>query len=218
MRKIAAVVALLTVWGCGKVQAGSTLPRQTQEVDGRTIYGVLPTGPTDRAVLRALPTVATYRWGYPSAHFSGVSAEDDSASVSFAAHELRRYSSEVLRLNGWREAGEGEAAEFELAVMRVERTAEWKERRQDPRVRGPDPNSCRNKPAAQRANCIEPMPREAPTVLITVRGTEVRHAFAIVRLRDGATAWWVSPQQSEIQIATLRLLQAGIAESPAPAP
>lgn len=48
---------------------------------------------------------------------------------------------------------------------------------------------------------------------MTVRGTDIRLAFAIVRLSDRATVWWISPVESEIQIATLRLLQVG-AESP----
>jgi hypothetical protein len=211
-------VALLLLLGplgaCGKPLTTPSV-RRTTLVDGRTIYGMLPAGPLDRPLLRALPTVATYRWGLPGDHFEGVSAAEDSASQTFAAHEHRAFASEVLRLNGWREAPAGTEPDFELAVARVERSAEWKETRPDPRGQMPNPDTCRNRPAAQRNLCVEPMPRDYPPVTVTVRGTDVRYAFAIVRVSDRATAWWISPVPSEIQIATLRLLQAGAEAPPA---
>lgn len=199
---------------CGK-PLSTPMPRRTTVVDGRTVFGTLPEGPVGRASLRALPTSATYRWGLPSAHFTGVTPAEDSASQTFAAHELRTFASEVLRINGWREAAAGAAPEFELAVVRIERLAEWHESRPDPRPQPPDPQSCRNKPPAQRANCVEPMPRTPPSIRVLVRGVDVRFAFAIVRLSDRATAWWISPVESAIQIATLRLLQAGTDAAPA---
>ncbi|HRN52772.1 MAG TPA: hypothetical protein PK788_04710 [Gemmatimonadaceae bacterium] len=199
---------------CGK-PLSTPIPRRVTTVDGRTVFGTIPEGPADRAVLRALPTTATYRWGLPSAHFTGVTPEEDSLSQTFAAHELRAFSSEVLRINGWQEAATGTTPEFELAVLRVERTAEWLESRPDPRGQMPDRNSCRNRPTAQRTNCVEPMPRDYPPITVKMRGTDVRFAFAIVRLADRATVWWISPVQSEIQIATLRLLQAGELAPPA---
>lgn len=207
------VVALgLGLVACGKPMTTPT-PRRTTLADGRTVFGTIPEGPVDRAALRALPTVATYRWALPSAHFSGVMPAEDSASVSFAAHEDRSFASEVLRLNGWREAATESAAQFEITVLRVERTAEWLETRPDPRPPLPDRNSCRNLPRAQRANCVEPMPQDRPPIRVRQRGLDVRYAVAIVRLQDRASAWWISPVQSEIQIAILRLLTAG-AESP----
>lgn len=210
-----AVVALvLGLSGCGKPMT-TPIPRRTTMADGRTVFGTLPQGPTDRPLLRALPTVATYRWALPGAHFSGVTPAEDSASLTFAAHEDRAFAAEVLRLNGWREAARDSAPAYEIAVLRVERTAEWQELRPDPRGQIPDRNSCRNRPTAQRANCIEPMPRDYPPIRVTVRGLDVRYAVAIVRLADRATAWWISPVQSEIQIATLRLLTAGAAAPPA---
>lgn len=210
MRLLPLVVMLVAA--CGSPLTRPTA-RRTTLADGRTIYGQIPTGPMDRGILRTLPTVATYRWGLPSAHFSGVSADEDAASLTFAAHEQRLFASEVLRLNGWHEAPAGSAPQFELAVLRIARTAEWQETRADPRGQMPDPNSCANRPPAQRNLCVEPMPRDYPPIKVTVRGTSVRFAFAIVRLEDRATAWWISPLPSEIQIATLRLLQAG-AEAP----
>lgn len=189
------------------------MPRRVTLADGRTVFGALPEGPIDRPVLRALPTTATYRWGLPSAHFTHVTPAEDSLSQTFAAHQLRAFSSEVLRINGWSEAPPGTEPEFELAVLWVERTAEWQESRPDPRGQMPDRNSCRNRPTAQRTNCVEPLPRDYPPINVTVRGTDIRLAFAIVRLSDRATVWWISPVESEIQIATLRLLQVG-AESP----
>lgn len=187
--------------------------QRTTLADGRTVFGTIPEGPVDRAVLRALPTVATYRWALPSAHFSNVLPAEDSASLSFAAHEDRTFASEVLRLNGWREAAADSAPQFEITVLRVERSAEWQETRPDPRPPIPDRNSCRDLPTAQRTNCVEPMPQDRPPIRVTQRGLDVRFAVAIVRLEDRATAWWISPVKSEIQIATLRLLTAG-AESP----
>jgi hypothetical protein len=190
-------------------------PLRAAAVDGRTIFGTLPEGPQGRPLLRALPTVATYRWGLPGAHFSGVTPAEDSASLTFASHADRAFASEVLRLNGWSEAAPGTEPEFELSILRVERTAEWQESRPDPRGQMPDPNSCRSRPTAQRTNCVEPMARDYPPIKVTVRGTDVRFAFAIERRSDRATAWWISPVESEIQIATLRLLQAGAIEPPA---
>ena len=215
-RRGAGALLLLSValGACGQPMTTPT-PRRTTIVDGRSIYGALPEGPVGRPVLRALPTVATYRWGRPGAHFSGVTAVEDSLSATFAAHEQRAFASEVLRLNGWREAAPGTEPDFELTVLRVERNAEWTELRPDPRGQVPDPNTCRNRPAAQRANCIEPMPRDYPPLRVRVRGSDVRFAFAIVRLTDRATAWWISPVESEIQIATLRLLTAGAEAPPA---
>lgn len=204
----------LAVAACGKTLSTPT-PRRATVVDGRTVFGTLPDGPADRVPLRALPTTATYRWGLPSAHFTGITPAEDSVSQTFAAHELRTFSSEVLRINGWTEAPAGTEPEFELAVVRVERLAEWVESRADPRPQPPDPRSCRNRPAAQRANCVEPMPRDPPPIKVTVRGVDIRLAFAIVRLSDRATAWWISPVESAIQIATLRLLQAGADAPPA---
>lgn len=179
------------------------------------MFGALPEGPQGRPRLRALPTVATYRWSLPSSHFTGVTALEDSASVTFDAHENRAFASEVLRLNGWSEAAPGTAPDFELAILRIERTAEWQEQRPDPRGQMPNPKPCRNLPVAQRSVCVDPPPRDYPPVNVTVRGTDVRFAFAIVRRSDRATAWWVSPVESAIQIATLRLLQAGAVEPPA---
>ena len=191
------------------------MPRRTTLADGRTVFGTLPQGPMDRPLLRALPTVATYRWALPGTHFTDVTPAEDSASLTSAAHEDRTFASEVLRLNGWREAARDSTPAYEIAVLRVERTAEWQETRPDPRGQMPDGNSCRNRPTAQRANCVEPPPRDYPPLRVTVRGLDVRYAVAIVRLADRATAWWISPVQSEIQIATLRLLTAGAAAPPA---
>lgn len=213
-RRLLVWTLLAVQLACG-APLSTPIPRRTSLVDGRTIYGTLPAGPVDRPVLRTLPTVATYRWVRSSAHFTGVTPAEDSASQRFEAHEARAFSSEVLRLNGWREAPAGTPADFELAVLRVERSAEWQETRPDPRGQMPDPNSCRNRPASQRTICVEPMPRDYPPIRVTVRGTDVRFAFAIVRVADRATAWWISPVESEIQIATLRLLQAGADAPPA---
>lgn len=199
---------------CGQPPSTPT-PRRVSLGDGRTVYGTLPEGPRGRPVLRALPTVAAYRWAVPSAHFTGVTPAEDSASMTFDAHASRTFASEVLRMNGWSEAATGTAPEFELAILRIERTAEWQEQRPDPRGQMPNPNPCRNLPPAQQSLCVEPPPRDYPPISVTVRGTDVRFAFAIVRLADRATAWWISPVESEIQIATLRLLQAGAVEPPA---
>ncbi len=200
-------LALLLV-GCGQPFARVSQPRAVAE-DGRMVYGALPKGPTDREILNALPSGATYRWGLPGAHFAGTLPGEDSASQAFAAQELRLAASEVLRLNGWREAGAGETAQFELAVAEYVRSSEWYETQADPRAQLPDPRTCENRPMTQRAICVEPLPRVFPPVQVLQTGTDSQFAFAIMRTADRATAWWIAPRRIDIQRLTLELLHAG---------
>ncbi len=202
---LALLTALLTA--CGTASRRS-LP-QSVTSDGRTVYGTLPLGPSGRERLTALPPVATYRWGLPSSHFSGTTPLEDTAAVRFDMHELRMATTDVLRLNGWREAREGEVVDFEIAAFRINRNAEWVEFERDPRELQPDPRSCQNLPPARRANCVEPMARRYPPVQVLKRGVDSRVALAIMRISDSATAWWISPNRLEIQRATLALLQEG---------
>lgn len=207
------ILLALFVAACGKPLARAAGPR-TVTADGRTIFGTLPVGPTDREVLTALPSFGTYRWGRPGAHFAGTTPEEDAATQTFEAHELRMDASEVLRAHGWREARDGELPMFELAVARYERTAEWYESQPDPRGRIPVQNPCRLRPVAQRANCIDPLPRDYPPIQVLQRGTDARLAFAIVRIEDRATAWWIAPRRIDLQRLTLELLQTGVSSNP----
>lgn len=119
-------------------------------------------------------------------------------------------------MNGWREAGAGEMAQFELAVAEFVRPAEWYETQADPRTQlpdpraqEPDPRTCRSRPMTQRAVCVEPLPRVFPKVQELQTGTDSRIGFAIMRTADRATAWWIAPRRIEIRRLTLELLQAG---------
>jgi hypothetical protein len=180
------------------------------------VYGPLPKGPTDRETLNALPSGATYRWGLPSAHFAGTLPTDDSSAQAFEAQELRQSASDVLRMNGWREAEPGETAQFELAVAEFIRPAEWYATQADPRAQLPrprpepaDPRTCRNRPMTDRAICVEPLPRAFAPVQELQAGTDSRIGFAIMRTADRATVWWIAPRRIEIRRLTLELLEAG---------
>lgn len=211
------LLLVLLVTACGKPLARAAMPRSVT-TDGRTVYGTLPVGPRHREPLTALPPVATYRWGAPGAHFAGTTAAEDSASARSDMYEIRMATTDVLRISGWREARAGEAAQFELAVINIERSAEWFEEERDPRELLPDPRACSNQPPARRAGCVDALPRRYPPVQVLKRGLDTRVAFAIMRTADSATAWWIAPHRADIQRETLALLHAGARGATALAP
>jgi hypothetical protein len=216
MRMRAALLLLaIGVTACGRPLR--RMPVQ-QPVGTPTALDVrqLPVGPTERERLRALPQVSSYRWGAPRNHFRGLSPTEDSAAVSFAAHNLRTFGASVLRTNGWYEAGDTIAPRYELSIVEFERhvTEMQQVERSAPATptRPQEWSRCRALPAAQRANCVEPPP-PSPTATgttQTVRTVVPRRfvALAIVRLSDGATVWWITDRREDLLTAQVRLLAA----------
>jgi hypothetical protein len=173
--------------------------------------GRMPLGPAERARLRALPQVSTYRWGTPSAHFRGLSAAEDSMASTFNARDLRDFGASVLRANGWYAAGDSVAPLYELSIVSFERPMQQLTQREQtpPQLRPEEWSRCRRLPAAQRANCVEPPPPPSPQPqLVRTMGAHRFFAFAIVRLSDSATAWWIVPRREDLLTLQMQLLAA----------
>lgn len=199
---------------CAMVACGSPLRRMPAERPAgvqSAQLGRMPIGPTERPVLRSIPQVSSYRWGRPSAHFLGLSATEDSLAMTFAAHELRSFGASVLRTNGWQESADSGSANFEFSIVEFERHIEETTRRDGarPAMRPEEWSRCRALPPAQRANCVEPPPPPArPGEPITGIATQRLVAFAIVRLSDSATAWWIVGRREDLLTTQIRLLAA----------
>lgn len=206
-------MAVLVAAACGS-PLRKTMPRvdATQVDESRR----MPLGPSSRERLRALPQVATYRWGAPSTHFRGITPAEDSAAAAFSAHELRTFGASVLRTNGWYEATQSVPAEYELSIVSFERsvaqTVDVVRTGPQPVTRPEEWSRCARVPPAQRSTCVEPMPQTTPTTTRTDRVRTVVPqrftAFAIMRLADSSTVWWITQRREDLLTAQVRLLAA----------
>ena len=199
---LVAVGAQLMLAGCAaKSPAGESARVVT--ANGTTVIGTLPSGPEGRLMLQALPRGGVYRWVDASQHFTGVPQVKDSADAA----DTRANASLILRLHGWREAAPNEEPAYELAVGRYERVVQWLSRGPGERVQTQrNPQRCEQLPPAQRQLCLDPA---VASTDLHRRTVETRFAFAVVRLADQATAWWIAPDQKGIPRLTLELIQRG---------
>lgn len=198
------LIALIGACGTAQTRVLTVRPVALGEI---ITTGALPLGPLDRDQLTALPKDATYRWGEPHTHFgSHPQPADDDPPSPRAVEDLRADATLILRLHGWRAVSSGEEAQFELAIARYERTVQWLERVGDAPPQRPDPRQCAHLGRSQRVRCENPEPQP---VSRPRRDVQNHFAFAIVRVRDRATAWWITPHQKDLSLFTLDLLRAG---------
>lgn len=166
---------------------------------------LVPTGPTDRARLDTLPHGARFRWADPRRVFAGLSDRDVERAMSFEAHEERLFFLAVLDANGWRAVPD--SAEYELVVARSSRALTQTISTPDPR------NQERIDPCAGQLpqNCRRPREIVYPPRVTRETVTEIRQLYAVVRLRDGATRWWIvlGPDPGNVPIALLQMLRNG---------
>jgi hypothetical protein len=189
--------------GCAAAKSPGT--REPVATIGQMTYvGALPSGPEGRLQLYALPRGGSYRWADAARHFTGAAQVGDSVTDSDARADV----SQILRLHGWREVADGEQPQFELAVGRYERIVHWLAQAPGERIQvARDPRACERLPRAERDRCLDPVVNGSA---VRMRSTETRYAFAIVRIEDQATAWWIAPDQKVIQRYTLEMIQRGI--------
>jgi hypothetical protein len=198
------MLALVTT-GTACRRSASPGPGSPPGTNAASVQSPLPSGPTDRRLLDTLPPSALFRWADPRSVFSGLSESDVERAMSFDAHEQRRFLVAVLDASGWRAVPD--SAEFELVAAKSTRTL-WRN------VSTPDP---RNEGYVDP--CIGQLPqhcRRPPRVVYPPRvtresTTELRQLFAVVRLRDGATRWWIVQGENpgDVPVALLRMLRNG---------
>ncbi|MBX3132643.1 MAG: hypothetical protein KF689_04570 [Gemmatimonadaceae bacterium] len=165
----------------------------------------VPVGPTDRIRLDTLPYGARFRWADPRSVFAGVSDRDVERAMSFEAHEQRRFFLAVLDANGWRAVPD--SAEYALVALKSTRAIRNVTFVPDPR------NEERPDPCAGQLpqNCRPPRQIHYPPRRVVEDQTEVRQLYAVVRLRDGATRWWIvlGENPGGVPVALLQMLRNG---------
>lgn len=168
-------------------------------------------GAVEGEPIRQLPAVATYAFVAPSRLFTVLDSLDDlrSAAAEFSDH--RESAAAVLRANGWREATADSAA-FLLAFAVHERIQLRQESRPDPRNERSTVPTCDPNWRATGRRCVEPAPPRHPLIVTTHQEVWRRTGFSILRVRDGATRWWLlsamnaDEQRRYIAEQVLRLL------------
>jgi len=152
--------------------------------------------------LQTLQAGATYSWGDHAAHFTGGQPVVDSSDLR-SGNALRNELTRVLRSHGWREVSVAESPMYQLALGRYQRWFEVRERVAERVQRISDTRHCQHLSPAARVECESPRAQYSTVVR---RDREVHLAFAIVRSRDGATAWWVARNTIDLQRMQIEML------------
>lgn len=141
--------------------------------------------------LTALPPEATYAWVRPSTVFSGLSSSDDARVMTDALASFRSSGELVLRESGWR-AAPIDSAQFRLAAVVVERTQQQVRYVEDPRNERAPRQRCPVALGTAKSTCVEPEARRKyPRIRTVEKFTEYKAGYAIVRVSDGASQWWI---------------------------
>lgn len=147
-------------------------------------------GAVEGTRITRLPAVATFAWVTPSLVFPALDSIDDRRSLGPEFDEQRESAAAVLRANGWREAAK-DSAQFLLAFGVRDRTILVQESHPDPRNERTTVPTCDPNWRATGRRCVEPAPPRYPPVVVPRQATDRRVGFGIVRVRDGATQWWL---------------------------
>lgn len=201
----AILAAVLLGMACGQPPPPGMGGRTPRAQSGSAPRFPWPTATSGRPRLDSLPFGARYRWADPSTVFTGLSPDEIERSMSFASHETRRLFIAVLDANGWREVPD--SADFELVVGAVSRTYESVGSVPNPRNDAPHDPCVGQSPR----RCV-PQPRpQYPPISVRQSVTDLRRLFAVVRLRDSSTRWWIAPhgKEGEVSIALLQMLRNG---------
>ncbi len=191
-----AMLAMSALLGCSASRGGAVGESRLAGPSGTVMTRLVGRSVANAPAIRALPPMATFAWGTPSAAFVGVTAADDSASL-YAVADMREDAAAVLRANGWREV-DPDSAEYVLAMVRVERTGEQVVMIPDPRNERTFPEPpCDKSTATPQKPCVERAPPNYPPRRDVRMFTDVKRGYAIRRRADGATRWWVMEQMSE---------------------
>jgi hypothetical protein len=162
--------------------------------------------------LRSLPPNATFSWVASNTVFAELSTRESEARPALIL-QLREDAAAVLRANGWRETTP-DSADYRLALVRVERTGAQTVTRPDPRNERRPPPRCEGGVTRHPTTCKDPAPPEYPPIRTVESYTTRELGYAIVRAKDGASAWWVMQLADDeakrfVERETLALLLTG---------